>query len=108
MFEDLILGKEKSEALYGQSESAIDASSSDWMTGLDLKKKLRLYYLYKRTKSYINLMVDVQGHQILTNGVFQGDPHNGKLTSAVNKGDVILLNFLFQVTSCSCQMDLLD
>mmetsp|Transcript_24659 Transcript_24659/g.60558 ORF Transcript_24659/g.60558 Transcript_24659/m.60558 type:complete len:441 (-) Transcript_24659:1988-3310(-) len=76
---DLILGKEKREALHGRSDGVADVSSSVWMQGLELKKKLRLYSLYKRAKSYVDLMVDVQGHQILTNGVFQGDPHNGNI-----------------------------
>ncbi|CAJ1895898.1 unnamed protein product [Cylindrotheca closterium] len=92
---DLILGKEKRQALReGATDASVGGKSSsfDWMKGLDLKKKLRLYSLYKRTKSYVDLMVDVQGHQILTNGVFQGDPHNGNILLMPN-GSLGLIDY---------------
>ena len=45
---------------------------------LDLGSRIRLLSLYKKTKKFIDLLVDVQGHQILVNGLFNGDPHPGK------------------------------
>jgi predicted unusual protein kinase regulating ubiquinone biosynthesis (AarF/ABC1/UbiB family) len=39
---------------------------------------LQLLKLYRKTQKTIDLLVDVQGYQMLRNNVFQGDPHPGR------------------------------
>lgn len=58
----------------------------------DLPTKLRLLSLYRKTQRYINLLVDVQGHQILVDGIFNGDPHPGNLL-AMEDGSLGLVDF---------------
>jgi aarF domain-containing kinase len=58
----------------------------------DLPTKLRLLSLYRKTQRYINLLVDVQGHQILVDGTFNGDPHPGNLL-AMEDGSLGLVDF---------------
>ena len=41
--------------------------------------KVKLFLLYRKVKKYIDLLVDVQGYQILHDGLFQGDPHPGNI-----------------------------
>ena len=67
---ELILGKENIETIKPTEEESI--------TKLGFRKKLRLYSLYKKAQNYINLLIDVQGHQMLLNGIFNGDPHPGE------------------------------
>lgn len=52
---------------------ATASKSFGWMT------KLRLVLLHLRAQKQINLLVDVQGYQMLHAGVFQGDPHPGNV-----------------------------
>ena len=39
--------------------------------------KLKLASLQRKQKAIVNLLLDVHGHQILNNGLFNGDPHPG-------------------------------
>lgn len=55
-------------------------TTSRFHDSVSLKSKLRLFSLYKKTQKYIDLLVDVQGHQMLFNGIFNGDPHPGMET----------------------------
>jgi aarF domain-containing kinase len=48
--------------------------------------------LYRKTKNYIDLLVDVQGHQMLVNGIFNGDPHPGNLL-ALTDGTLGLVDY---------------
>ena len=77
MILELVLGRDKLEAL-GQTTVS---SLKDSMSELGIISKFRLLRLYKKTKKYIDLLVDVQGHQMLCNGLFNGDPHPGNLMS---------------------------
>ena len=70
---ELILGKENIETIKTTEEESI--------TELGLRKKIRLYSLYKKAQNYINLLIDVQGYQMLINGKFNGDPHPGEFFS---------------------------
>lgn len=70
---ELILGKDQLDALHTRTGDPMKKI----IAGLGPGKKLRLYLLFRKTEKYINLLVDVQGHQILLNGFFQGDPHHG-------------------------------
>lgn len=36
---------------------------------------IQLYSLLRKTRHYVDLLIDVHGHQILQDGVFNGDPH---------------------------------
>ena len=49
------------------------------MHGTTLLSKVKLFLLYRKVKKYIDLLVDVQGYQILHDGLFQGDPHPGNI-----------------------------
>jgi aarF domain-containing kinase len=64
----------------------------DFVFKHDLPTKLRLLYLYRKTQRYINLLVDVQGYQILVDGIFNGDPHPGNLL-AMKDGSLGLVDF---------------
>ena len=44
---------------------------------LGIGKRLRLFRLYSRAQKYIDLLVDVQGYQMLSLSCFNGDPHPG-------------------------------
>jgi aarF domain-containing kinase len=77
---ELVLGEDKLNAL--ESVGANDSKSSSeksllaecgWTT------KLKLLGLYRRAQSAIDMLVDVQGYQMLKDGVFQGDPHPGNI-----------------------------
>ena len=69
---ELILGKENIETLKPKKEE-------EAFTEIGFRKKMRLYSLYKKAQNYINLLIDVQGHQMLLNGIFNGDPHPGEI-----------------------------
>ena len=73
---ELILGRDKMEALGQTTVRSLKESMSE----LGILSKLRLLGLYRKTKNYIDLLVDVQGHQLLFNGIFNGDPHPGTLS----------------------------
>jgi aarF domain-containing kinase len=64
----------------------------DPMKKLGLGSKLRLLLLYKKTQKYIDLLVDVQGHQMLFNGIFNGDPHPGNIL-ALADGSLGLIDY---------------
>jgi len=36
---------------------------------------IQLYSLYRKTRHYVDLLIDVHGHQIFLDGCFNGDPH---------------------------------
>ena len=86
---ELVLGKKKLQALLLESESETGSSvgaetnttrlleDCGWVT------KLRLLKLYKRAQNTIDTLVDVQGYQMLKDGIFQGDPHPGKIRFAL-------------------------
>lgn len=38
----------------------------------------KLLLLQKHVKARLDLLVDIHGHQILVDGVFNGDPHPGE------------------------------
>jgi hypothetical protein len=73
---ELILGKGKMDAL-GHTKAN---NFRETINNLGLGAKLRLFSLHKKTQKYIDLLVDVQGHQILFNGIFNGDPHPGNVS----------------------------
>jgi aarF domain-containing kinase len=68
---ELVLGKEKAEILKGKSSLP--------MKGNSIMSKFRLFLLYRKVNRYVDLLVDVQGHQIMMDGIFQGDPHPGNV-----------------------------
>eukprot|EP00536_Pseudo-nitzschia_multiseries_P015571 jgi/Psemu1/263057/estExt_Genewise1Plus.C_9130003 len=77
---ELILGPDKMKTL----ESSSPSSSAT---------KIQLLRLYKRAQSTIDLLVDVQGYQMLRDGIFQGDPHPGnilELRASRKKGGIML------------------
>ena len=60
--------------------------------GLGLRSKVRLLQLYRRAQKYVDLLVDVQGYQMFSLGVFNGDPHPGNLL-VLNDGKLGLIDF---------------
>lgn len=36
---------------------------------------IQLFTLYRKTRHYVDLLIDVHGHQIFLDGCFNGDPH---------------------------------
>lgn len=55
------------------------SSLQDSIASLGFATKAKLLNLYRKTQKYIDLLVDVQGYQVLSLGVFNGDPHPGNL-----------------------------
>ena len=72
---ELVLGKENAETLRGSTRDRVWSK----LIHSDLRTKLQLLRLYRRVIRYIDLLVDIQGHQILVDGIFNGDPHPGNL-----------------------------
>ena len=94
---ELVLGKDKLDALDKDKSSSVAVNDSNGesenknkpateesiLRECGLATKLRLLKLNKRAQTTIDMLIDVQGYQILKDGVFQGDPHPGKLCCAV-------------------------
>ncbi len=64
----------------------------DVLGSLGIQSKVRLLRLYRKAQKYINLLVDVQGYQMFSMGVFNGDPHPGNLL-VLNDGKLGLIDF---------------
>lgn len=64
----------------------------DILGGLGLRSKIRLLQLYRKAQKYVNLLVDVQGYQMFSLGVFNGDPHPGNLL-VLDDGKLGLIDF---------------
>lgn len=45
---------------------------------------IQLSSLRRRTRQYVNLLIDVHGHQIFLDGCFNGDPHPGNVLELSN------------------------
>jgi len=87
---ELILGQDKLQYLDNEKQQnstspTSPTPSSPPTTAIDTilndcgwKTKLQLLKLYRKTQKTIDLLVDVQGYQMLRNNVFQGDPHPGR------------------------------
>jgi aarF domain-containing kinase len=80
---ELVLGKDKLAALesVGEGDSKGEkATEGNVLAECGWGTKLKLLGLYRRAQRTIDMLVDVQGYQMLKDGVFQGDPHPGKLS----------------------------
>ena len=75
---ELVLGKEKLSTIEAQDDHSIPLTQERLLKECGWATKLRLLRLYRRAQSSIDKLVDVQGYQMLRDGVFQGDPHPGK------------------------------
>ena len=65
------------------------------LPGLDsmsLLTKLRLLAIQKRCQRYVDLLVDVHGHQIFVDGAFNADPHPGNVL-VLNDGRLGLIDY---------------
>jgi aarF domain-containing kinase len=49
-----------------------------------LSTMLQLAFLQRKQSKTVNLLLDVHGRQILTNGIFNGDPHPGNILMLSN------------------------
>ncbi len=84
---ELVLGKDKLESLESSSNSRGENENSsnkplaeqNLLQDLSWATKLQLLGLYRRAQNTIDKLVDVQGYQMLKDGVFQGDPHPGNI-----------------------------
>ena len=84
-YPELILGKDKMESL------GLD-NVEDAVGDLGIVRKLMLFRLYSKAQKYIDLLVDVQGHQMLSLSCFNGDPHPGNCL-ILNDGRLGLIDF---------------
>ncbi len=83
---ELVLGKDKLEKLdsvgkdnnENEKEHHSSLTEENLLQGVGWATKLRLLGLYRRAQSTIDKLIDVQGYQMLIDGIFQGDPHPGK------------------------------
>mmetsp|Transcript_81788 Transcript_81788/g.237139 ORF Transcript_81788/g.237139 Transcript_81788/m.237139 type:complete len:598 (-) Transcript_81788:312-2105(-) len=85
---EMILGEEKMEQLGYSSDSDFNKV----LKSLGMRNKMKLLFLYRKVQKYIDLLVDVQGYQMLKLGVFNGDPHAGNLL-CLNDGRLGLIDF---------------
>lgn len=76
-------------ASLGYSSESVLAGT---IRSLGVRSKIRLLQLYRTTQNYIDLLVDVQGHQMLSLGMFNGDPHPGNLL-VLKDGKLGLIDF---------------
>lgn len=80
------------------SGGAVPTSPTDgqqMLPGLDsmsLLTKLRLLAIQKRCQRYVDLLVDVHGHQIFVDGAFNADPHPGNVL-VLNDGRLGLIDY---------------
>jgi aarF domain-containing kinase len=79
------LGEDKLKKL-GISGGTTTFNSFGWIS------KMKLLLLYYRAQKSIDLLVDVQGYQMLHVGVFQGDPHPGNVLTLKN-GQLGLIDY---------------
>lgn len=76
------------ESLGYETGTALQESAK----ALNFWTKLRLLNLYRRTQKCIDLLIDVQGHQIFSLGTFNGDPHPGNIMQ-LNDGTLGLIDY---------------
>ena len=101
---ELVLGKDKLETLESGDDNANSSNTplteQNLLRDLSWATKFQLLGLYRRAQKTIDKLVDVQGYQMLKDGVFQGDPHPGnilELSKARRKSSIT--NFLGKSTS---------
>ena len=60
-------------------ESVVESEDRNSLSKFFRKTSLaiQLYSLYRKTRHYVDLLIDVHGHQIFLDGCFNGDPHPG-------------------------------
>jgi aarF domain-containing kinase len=75
-----------------ERESDGDDSLRDLVDGAGFLAKLRMLSVRKRCQRYVDLLVDVHGHQIFVNGAFNGDPHPGNVL-VLEDGRLGLIDF---------------
>ena len=68
---EIIVGKENLQRL---NEGDSSNENDHPLEGLDWKTRWRLLKLYRKTRRYLDLIVDVHGEQIFIDGIFNGDP----------------------------------
>lgn len=89
---ELVLGDDKLKTLDANNDN--DETKDGKVTESSILKdcgwrtKLQLFGLYKRAQSTIDLLVDVQGYQMLKNGIFNGDPHPGNILELGTKNRI--------------------
>lgn len=68
-----LLAARQKEILFGDASGI----SEQMLASASLYEKCRLLLLHQKYKRFINLLVDVHGHQIFVDGCFNGDAHPG-------------------------------
>lgn len=71
------LQEHSSETVAHLLESIVEAENRSSFSKLIRKTTLaiELYSLYRTTRHYVDVLIDVHGHQIFLDGCFNGDPH---------------------------------
>jgi aarF domain-containing kinase len=67
------LAAKQEEILFGSDSSTTDSI----LASCSLLVKVRLFLFHQKYKGFVNLLVDVHGHQIFLDGCFNGDSHPG-------------------------------
>jgi len=72
----------KSETAAHLLENVVESEGRSSVSKFFRKSSLaiQLYSLLRKTRHYVDLLIDVHGHQIFLDGCFNGDPHPGMLT----------------------------
>lgn len=67
----------RSEKVGHLLESIVETENRSSFSKLIRKTTLaiQLYSLYRKTRHYVDVLIDVHGHQIFLDGCFNGDPH---------------------------------
>jgi aarF domain-containing kinase len=74
------LAAKQEEILFGSDSSKTDSI----LASCSLLVKLRLYLFHNKYKRFVDLLVDVHGHQIFLDGCFNGDTHPGNCMDCGN------------------------
>jgi aarF domain-containing kinase len=86
---ELIVGKENAQRL---QDCQAGTATQHPLDGLHWMTRLRLLNLYRKTRQWLDLIVDVHGEQIFHAGIFNGDSHVGNVL-VLNDGRLGLIDF---------------
>jgi len=80
---DAILAERRRQVMAGVYDP--DADESSLLKDASFVTKMKLLALRRKCKRYLNLLVDVHGHQIFADGVWNADPHPVSYRSACRR-----------------------
>lgn len=90
-----LLAQRQKEVLFGEEGTTDNKSVGELLNihGIGgIYRALKGLSMYRKMHTYVDLLVDVHGHQIFIDGIFNGDPHPGNLME-LDDGKLGLIDF---------------